>query len=398
MPKHFPQQECAIRCNLHGYLALPVFDSNIQLRVGVLELLMSSKYTSYAYEVQQLHNALKTQNLISPQGFDFPSFDVPNESRQNNLDKIHGILKKACEIHRLRLAQTWAVSQHTSFVSHENAIVKSCSSFDTRCVGKVCMSTTDLPFYVQDMSLWPFRKACRERHLDRSCGLVGKALLSRGSCFCGDVTKLSEAEYPLVHNARMNRLTSSFAIYLCSVEADDDYVLEFYLPPDIRDSGQVLNLVQTLKHNIPMSSGFELGDKSCTVLSVNMEPDVIQISSDSVADNFMSSDSELTMANPTNLSIEITSKKRKIESLTEMMTAEISHNSNKKKIRFPVSMGLAYLENQVLRSFELKGKKLRLKYMDEDDDLILIASDDDLMYAVATTGTNNNINLTCLSD
>ncbi|KAJ0631073.1 putative PB1 domain-containing protein [Helianthus annuus] len=147
-----------------------------------------------------------------------------------------------------------------------------------------------------------------------------------------------------------------------------------------------------------MSSGFELGDKSCTVLSVNMEPDVIQTSSDSVADNFMSSDSELSMANPTNLSIEITSKKRKIESLTEMVTAEISHNSNKKKIQFSVSMGLAYLEHEVLRSLELKGKKLRLKYMDEDDDLILIASDEDLMYAVATTGTNNNINLTCLSD
>ncbi|KAF5753810.1 hypothetical protein HanXRQr2_Chr17g0784231 [Helianthus annuus] len=200
------------------------------------------------------------------------------------------------------------------------------------------MSTTDLPFSVRDMNLWPFLKACRERHLDRSCGLVGKALLSRGSCFCGDVTKLSEAEYPLIHNARMYRLTSSFAI-MCSVEADDDYVLKFYLPPDIRDSGQVSNLVQTLKHNIPLSSGFELGDKSCTVLSVNMEPDVIQTSS----------------ANPTNLSIEITSKKRKIESLTEMVTAEISHNnSNKKKIQFSVSMGLAYLENEVLRSFELK--------------------------------------------
>ncbi|KAJ0631071.1 hypothetical protein HanLR1_Chr17g0650011 [Helianthus annuus] len=59
MPKHFLQQECAIRCNLHGYLALPVFDSNAPLCVGVLELLTSSKYTSYAYEVQQLHNALE---------------------------------------------------------------------------------------------------------------------------------------------------------------------------------------------------------------------------------------------------------------------------------------------------------------------------------------------------
>ena len=59
MPKQFPQQECAIRCNLHGYLALPVFDPNTKLCVGVLELLTSSMNTSFYYEVQQIQEALK---------------------------------------------------------------------------------------------------------------------------------------------------------------------------------------------------------------------------------------------------------------------------------------------------------------------------------------------------
>ena len=59
LPDHFPQQECAIRCNLHGYLALPVFYSTTGLRAGVIELLMSLEYTSLAYEVQQIHKALK---------------------------------------------------------------------------------------------------------------------------------------------------------------------------------------------------------------------------------------------------------------------------------------------------------------------------------------------------
>ncbi|KAI7751609.1 LOW QUALITY PROTEIN: hypothetical protein M8C21_033250, partial [Ambrosia artemisiifolia] len=508
--KHFPQQESAICCNLRGYLALPVFDLITRLCVGVLELLTSSKYMSYAYEVQQFHTALKvsiflpsyavwdcggdgggatwavedqghhptpmvrnthgdfhghhgplflssftvlrmgvmwriittlhrvvmeglimwrmvmdwrpittsigpsvlhdyaslltahfhiivilqTENLISPQGFDFPALYVHNESRQSNLDKIYGILKKACEIHSIPLSQTWAVSQH-SIVFHEKVIEKSCSSFDTRCVGKVCMSTTNLPFNVQDLSMWPFFKACRERHLDVSRGFVGKALLSRGSCFCGDVTKLSEEEYPLVHNARMNRLASCFAIFLCSVESNDGYVLEFILPPDIDDSGQILNLVQTLKQNFAIGSGFELGDNSCiqvvglpTDLSVNMEPDVIQISSDSVADNFTSSDAESSMPNPTNLSEEKTgvastdagekSKKRKLESFPWMVTAEISFNDD---MKFPISSGLSYLKNEVSQSFKLKGKKLSLKYIDEDDDLILIACDEDLLSA-----------------
>ncbi|KAJ0427807.1 putative transcription factor Nin-like family [Helianthus annuus] len=313
MPKHFLQQECAIRCNLHGYLALPVFDSNTLLCVGVLELLTSSKYTSYAYEVQQLHNALETVDLRTTQAFGCPALNVLNERRKNDSDKIYGILKTACDIHGLPLAQTWAVSEHSSSVSHENVIKRSCSSFDTRCVGKVCMSRAALPFYVQDLGVWPFSKACRERHLDGSRGYVGKALLSHGSCFCGDVTKLSEEEYPLVHNALMNGLTSCFAIFLHSVEANDDYVLEFFLPPDIKDCGDVKNLVQTLKQKIETASGFELGDSSLIQVvgpptnigrSLSIDAHTIQISSITTTKNnkfeTVTSDSESVMENIAN--------------------------------------------------------------------------------------------------
>ncbi|GJV21242.1 hypothetical protein Tco_1370262 [Tanacetum coccineum] len=72
LPKDFPQQDFAmIHCNLHGYLALPVFDRTTDgLCVGVLELLGSSEYTSFAYEVKQVHAALKVSilplNLIMP--------------------------------------------------------------------------------------------------------------------------------------------------------------------------------------------------------------------------------------------------------------------------------------------------------------------------------------------
>ncbi|KAF5753824.1 putative transcription factor Nin-like family [Helianthus annuus] len=290
--KQFPQQERAIRCNLHGYLALPVFDSTTRLCVGVLELLMSSKYTSYAYEVQQLHNALKTVELRSQQAFDYPALNVPNERKRKDFDEIYGILKTTCDIHGLPLAQTWAVSQHTSFVSHEKVVQKSCSSFDTRCVGKV---------------------SCRERHLDVSRGFVGKALLSRGSCFCEDVTKLSEEEYPLVHNARMNGLTICFAIFLHSVEVKDEYVLEFFLPPDIKDSEHVSNFVQTLKQKIEIASGFELGDSSCIQevgpptevgKSLSIDAHAIQISSITTTNNnkleTVTSDSESVMVNIAN--------------------------------------------------------------------------------------------------
>ncbi|KAL8266934.1 hypothetical protein R6Q59_004278 [Mikania micrantha] len=385
--KDFPQQEYANRCNLHGYLALPVFNSTRGLCVGVLEVLTSSGYTDYAYEVQNIHDALETVNLRSPDIFDFPALNVPNERRQKDFNKIYCILKTVCDFYNLPLAQTWAVSQHGSFVSHEKVIEKSCSSFDTRCVGKVCMSTAALPFYIKDLGMWTFLKACRERHLDRSCGLVGRALLTRGSFFCGDVTKLSEEEYPLVHNARMNRLTSCFAIFLHSVEADDEYVLEFF-PPYIKDSMHLLDFVKTLKQNIGDAYRFELGDTSFIGhvgphmgLYVNMNSDVIQASSDSMDDNFMflmySSDSE-SLYSPA----------------TKMVTAKITLNDCMEIFHFPISSGLSYLKNEVAHSFELEGEII-LKYTDEDNDTILITCDEDLEYAVDTTGTNNSINLIC---
>ncbi|KAM0026821.1 hypothetical protein Hdeb2414_s0020g00562541 [Helianthus debilis subsp. tardiflorus] len=178
--KDFPQQDCAICCKLHGYLALPVFDSTTGSCVGVLEILTSFKYMCYAFEVQQIRKALQAENLTSPQVFDYPTLKVPSERKQTKLDKILDILKVVCDIHSLPLAQTWTVSPTSSYVSHNKVIEKTCSSFDTRCVGKVCMSTAALPFHVRDLGMWHFRKACGEQHLDKARGFVGKTLLDRG--------------------------------------------------------------------------------------------------------------------------------------------------------------------------------------------------------------------------
>ncbi|KAJ0631069.1 hypothetical protein HanLR1_Chr17g0649991 [Helianthus annuus] len=142
--------------------------------------------------------------------------------------------------------------------------------------------------------------------------MLARRCLSHGSCFCGDVTKLGEEEYPLVHHARMNGLTSCFAIFLHSVEAND-YVLEFFLPPDIKECGGVLNLMQTLKQKIEIASGFELGDSSRIQVvgpptniarSLSIDAHTIQISSITTTKNdkfeTVTSDSESTMVNIAN--------------------------------------------------------------------------------------------------
>ncbi|GKD07802.1 hypothetical protein Tco_1187487, partial [Tanacetum coccineum] len=143
--------------------------------------------------------------------------------------------------------------------AHEKALQKSCSTFNTKCVDKDCMSTASLPFYVRDLGMWHFREACKTQHLDKSSSFVGRALLARGTSYCQEVTELCEEEYPLVHNARMSGLTSCFAVFLHSIAGDNEYVLEFFQPLDSKDGIHVSDLVQTLKQKVEVVSGFKLG-------------------------------------------------------------------------------------------------------------------------------------------
>ncbi|KAJ0798394.1 hypothetical protein HanLR1_Chr00c3138g0868271 [Helianthus annuus] len=62
--------------NIHGYINLPVFESSGDSCVGVLEIITSSRYVDFAFEVEEVARALKTQNLKSPKVFEDPSVGV----------------------------------------------------------------------------------------------------------------------------------------------------------------------------------------------------------------------------------------------------------------------------------------------------------------------------------
>nr|GEX01416.1 NIN-like protein [Tanacetum cinerariifolium] len=125
-------------------------------------------------------------------------------------------------------------------------------------------------------------------HLLKARGVVGRALSSRGSCFCGDVTKLGEEEYSLGPMARAADFTSCFAIFLHSIEHDAEFVLEFFLPIAMKEDADLQNFVQDLKLHFTFSSGFELGDLLNTTsielstevskLSLAIQPDIIHTS------------------------------------------------------------------------------------------------------------------------
>ncbi|XP_076910988.1 protein NLP6-like [Bidens hawaiensis] len=251
--------------SIHGYVNLPVFEPISGGCVGVLEIITSSRYTDYAFEVRQVCRALKEENLKSPNVLEDATFyaRVKDERWKLELEEIFGAIKMVCDIHNLPLAQTWGPCGYSSVVTDSGNLVKSCSSFSRNCIGKVCMSTAGLPFYVRDLSMWGFHEACGLRHLEKSQGLAGRSLSSRGVCFCGDVSKLGEDEYPLAPYARMHGIFSCLAVYFKSVEVDDEYVVELFLPTQSENEAELQSLVITLKQQIKNVSRILLGDILC---------------------------------------------------------------------------------------------------------------------------------------
>ncbi|AEE34250.1 Plant regulator RWP-RK family protein [Arabidopsis thaliana] len=252
--KEFSRLGHALHYNVQGTLALPVFEPSRQLCVGVVELIMTSPKINYAPEVEKVCKALEAVNLKTSEILNHETTQICNEGRQNALAEILEILTVVCETYKLPLAQTWVPCRHRSVLAFGGGFKKSCSSFDGSCMGKVCMSTSDLAVYVVDAHVWGFRDACAEHHLQKGQGVAGRAFQSGNLCFCRDVTRFCKTDYPLVHYARMFKLTSCFAVCLKSTyTGDDEYVLEFFLPPAITDKSEqdclLGSLLQTMKQH-----------------------------------------------------------------------------------------------------------------------------------------------------
>lgn len=150
------------------------------------------------------------------------------------MSEVAEILNKVGEAHKLPLAQAWARCRRCS-TGTEHA----------------SLTAAGTPFYLAgaDPTLLGFHEACVEHHL-RSCrgGLVEEAAAARRPRFCADVTKYSMDAYPLAHHARFCGLAGCLAVCAqlrrggdASMDMGgdggwDECVLEFFLPPDCRDS------------------------------------------------------------------------------------------------------------------------------------------------------------------
>lgn len=211
---------------------------------------------------------------------------ICNEGRQAALAEILHVLTVVCETHKIPLAQTWAPCRHRSILSNGGGLKKSCTSFDGSCMGNVCMSTSDIAFYIVDAHMWGFRDACAEHHLQKEQGVAGRAYASHRLCFSRDVTEFSKLDYPLVHYARMFGLRSCLAVCLQSKHTgSDDYILEFFFPPNCVDSREqeclldsVLTTVKQCFQSLKAVAENELQEeKSLEIneISMNVKPDSI---------------------------------------------------------------------------------------------------------------------------
>ncbi|KAM3329616.1 hypothetical protein ACQJBY_026576 [Aegilops geniculata] len=274
----YPRLNHAISYNVHGTVALPVFDPSVQSCIAVVELIMTSKKINYADEVDKVCKALEAVNLKSTEILEHPNVQICNEGRQSALVEILEILTVVCEEHKLPLAQTWVPCKYRSVLAHGGGVKKSCLSFDGSCMGEVCMSTSDVAFHVIDAHMWGFRDACVEHHLQKGQGVSGKAFIYHRPCFSKDISQFCKLEYPLVHYARMFGLAGCFAICLQSPYTGDDYyMLEFFLPPSCKEEDDqnallesILGLINQCLRNLKVAGNGESNEASLQLSNVIM--------------------------------------------------------------------------------------------------------------------------------
>lgn len=231
---------------VRGSIALPVFEGDsLNLSCcAVLELVTLAEKANFDSEMENVCRALEAVNLRSAT----PPRLYPQSLSSNQrsaLAEITAVLRSVCHAHRLPLSLTWIPCSYTEGIGDEvKVLVGGCASgSNERCI--LCVQ--DTACYVNDRDMEGFVHACMEHYLEEGQGIVGKALQSNHPFFFPDVKEYNIREYPLVHHARKFGLNAAVAIRLRSTyTGDDDYILEFFLPVNMRGSAEQQCLLNNL--------------------------------------------------------------------------------------------------------------------------------------------------------
>ena len=161
------------------------------------------------------------------------------------LAEITDVLRAVCHAHRLPLALTWIPCSYTEAVDEPVKLRIGGSAASSNENSILCIE--DTACYVNDQSMEGFVHVCMEHYLEEGQGIAGKALQSNHPFFFPDVKDYHISEYPLVHHARKFNLNAAVAIRLRSTyTGDDDYILDFFLPVNMRGSSEHQLLLNNL--------------------------------------------------------------------------------------------------------------------------------------------------------
>ncbi|XP_027149966.1 protein NLP5-like isoform X2 [Coffea eugenioides] len=207
----YPRVGHAQQYDVRGTLAVPIFEQGSRNCLGVIEVVLTTQKINYRPELESVCRALQAVNLRSSDVSGAQNSKACDFSYQSALPEIQEILRAACGTYSLPLAQTWVpcIKQGKGGCRHsdENLV---------RCV-----STVDSACYIADSHVQGFSDACSEHHLLK--------------------------DYPLSHHARIFGLCAAVAIRLRSIySGSTDFVLEFFLPVDCKDTEEHQKMLSSL--------------------------------------------------------------------------------------------------------------------------------------------------------
>ncbi|KAK4742266.1 hypothetical protein SAY87_000267 [Trapa incisa] len=253
--EEYPRIDHARQCDVRGSMAVPVFEQGSGTCLGVVEMVTTSTKINYRPDLEIVCKALEAVDLRSSRSISTPGIKVGSTElyRSEVFLKILKILKSICQLYRLPLALTWApcVKQGKEGCRHSDENYT------------FCVSTVDPACFAVDSKMLGFLEACSEHHLLKGEGIVGRAFSSNEPSFAVDITAFGKTEYPLSHHARIFDLQCGIAIPLTSsYSACADFVLEFFLPKDCKESderSQLLNSLLGVMHQALRDSQFVTG-------------------------------------------------------------------------------------------------------------------------------------------